>query len=102
MKGEKLSLATGLSQIPKKLKIGFHIYKVQKVPYWEGGDDGDAGMIDYEKGVIYINSKMPQTEQERTLFHEIGHSINTVIDHTLLESLSEQLYQVLHDNKLLR
>jgi hypothetical protein len=89
-------------KIPKKIKIGGHTVKV----------DCSKELIDEEgfweskKGKISICSKLPQTHKEATLIHEIFHVINTTLDgdkigHSLLDSLSEQFYQVLKDNKLL-
>ena len=54
-----------------------------------------------------ISKDLPQTHKEATLIHEIFHVMNSTIGvskvgHSLLDSLSEQFYQVLHDNKMLR
>jgi len=84
-------------EIPKKLKIGGHIFKVKVRDYKE-----DYGDLDMETSTITINKKLPQTNKESTLLHEIFHAINTTLNHELLDSLAEQLYQVLHDNKLLK
>ena len=93
-------------KIPKKLKIGGHTYEVRLV------DDGEAlfldgeGAISRDTHIIEINSRYPQSEKEATLLHEIFHALNATFDegtnHMLVESLSQQLYQVLKDNKMLR
>lgn len=91
-------------RIPKKLKIGGHSIKivVGKVA------EGDCGEFDVMKNQIIINKNLPQSQQEATLIHEIFHVLNTTFDnghnfsHSLLDSLSEQFYQVLSDNKLLK
>lgn len=88
--------------IPKKIKIGGHWFKITK----ETGS-GNMGWCDSEKNVINIGPKAPQSQQEATLIHEIFHALNTTFSgghnfsHALLDSLSEQFYQVLSDNKLL-
>lgn len=90
-------------KIPKKLKVGGHIIKVKMME----NDSGKYGAFDSSKGEIYICGSVPQTQQEETLIHEIFHVMNSTFSdtkegHTLLDSLSAQFYQVLHDNKLLR
>lgn len=86
--------------MPTSLKIGGHIYQVRVVSAWEGKDDGDFGMTDPETQTIYIYSKLAKTEQEATLIHEIFHVINHGLTESLLDSLSEQMYQVLKDNEI--
>lgn len=89
--------------IPKQLKIGGHIVTVdctQEIP----GADGDFSS---EKNLIRISKELPQSQKESTLIHEIFHAINSELDgivlgHIMMESLSQQLYQVLADNKLLK
>jgi hypothetical protein len=38
----------------------------------------------------------------QALIHEAMHFMNSSLNHALLDSLAEQIYQVLADNKLLR
>lgn len=88
--------------IPKKIKVGGHEYSVNVIPTWDTFEDGDYGETNPRTGMIYIDSDLIQTEQESAFFHEIFHIINKTLNHELLDSLSEQLYQVLADNKLLK
>lgn len=81
--------------IPKKLKIGAHTYKVLVKEL-----DVNFGQVDREKNIISISDKLPQNQQEVTLIHEILHALNNELDHTFLDSLAEQFYQVIKDNKL--
>lgn len=93
-------------KIPKKLKIGGHSYEVRIVK------DGDIlffageGATSRSSHIIEISEDYPQSEKEATLLHEIFHALNSQFDeginHILIESLSQQLYQVLSDNKMLR
>jgi len=90
-------------KIPNELKIGGHIIKVdmsQKL-------DGANGKFEYDENTIYICKTLPQSQKESTLIHEIMHGLNSTfmdrdLGHLLLDSLSEQLYQVLKDNNLLK
>lgn len=89
-------------KIPKQLKIGGHVIKIVRdleLP-------GENGNADTEKNQINICKNLPQSQKESTLIHEIFHFLNTTMDgdigHMLMDSLSEQFYQVLKDNKMLR
>ena len=84
-------------KIPKKLKIGAHTYQIKFI---EGLDK--CGSTNRDKQVILVGEEMPQTQREVTLIHEILHAINNEIDHALLDSLAEQMYAVLKDNKLIK
>lgn len=89
-------------KIPKKLKIGSHTFKILK-----GRNPHYMGETDTKQNKIWIDEDMPQDQQEATLIHEIMHAINTTfgnkdMEHALLDSLSEQMYQVLRDNRLLK
>lgn len=68
--------------------------------------DDIMGEADIFTNEIKINNKLPQSQQEATLFHEVLHFLNWTLDsepmgHIFIESLAEQLYQVLAENKLL-
>lgn len=90
-------------KIPKKLKIGGHIYKIDSTEEL----DGISGDTDSVKNVIRLSKTLVPSQREATLIHEIFHAINTTFGstndgHRFLDSLSEQLYQVLSDNKMLK
>ena len=87
--------------IPKRLKIGGITYKVIEAEDWLERNDAD-GMLDARTNTIYIHTKLSPEFKNITLIHEALHCMNSTIDHIALDSLAEQLYQVLHDNKLLR
>ena len=99
-------------KIPSKLKVGGHTYKVIKnfkftqEPKLVGQADHDLGEIrvsPYESsGNHRISSRV-----EETFIHEILHCINNVYnENKFIEEdigrLSQGLYQVLKDNRLLR
>lgn len=83
--------------IPKAVKIGGINYQVILAEKWveSGGDDGQ---LDLETNIIYINSKLSQEAKEVTFIHECLHAMNSTIDHVALDSLAEQLYQLIADN----
>lgn len=64
------------------------------------------GEAQTNRNLIRICKTLPQSQKEGTLIHEIFHFLNTSLDdgigHALLDSLSEQFYQVLKDNRMLR
>ena len=82
--------------IPKKLKIGAHTFKVRVVPL------DKCGELDRERMTISLDDRLHESQRGATLFHEIFHGINNELDHTILDSLAEQLYQVFSDNDLLK
>jgi hypothetical protein len=45
-------------------------------------------------------SKLSPEAQAVTFLHEVLHAMNSTMDHTFLESLAEQIYQFLHENKM--
>jgi len=79
--------------IPKKLRIGAHTFKIQIK------DIEACGYTDRNKIIIAISDQLTQSQKESTLIHEIFHVLNNELDHALLDSLSEQLYQVIKENK---
>lgn len=88
-------------EFPDRLKIGGHLVRIELVDIEDNGDS------DLEKCRIRINKNLPRTQQEATLIHEIFHFLNTTMDddtlgHAFLDGTSEQLYQVLKDNDLLK
>lgn len=83
----------------KKLKIGGHKFKVVLRDY---DDSTSCGETNYEEGIIYLNKCLPKTMLTATIIHEAMHVMNTTLEHQLLDSLSEQLFQFLHDNNMLK
>lgn len=91
-------------RIPKQLKIGAHTYKVIQKKI-----DKNCGETDFHKGTITIDTELSESMKGSTLFHEIlCHCINTTftgeahIAHAFMDSISEQMYAVLSENKLLK
>lgn len=91
-------------KIPKKLKVGGHIYKVILSSDLGENTDGDH---DTETNKIRIRKTLPKSQKEVTFFHEVFHALNSEITnlslgHVVLESLAQQMYQVLKDNNMLK
>lgn len=89
-------------KIPKTLKIGGHVVRIDCSKVLED-ENGHASL---QENTIRVCASLPKSQKEATLVHEIFHFLNTTLDegdgHRLLDSLSEQLYQVLSDNRMLR
>jgi len=79
-----------------KVKIGGHTFKVEVSDL----EDGDCGEINYTNGVISISSNINSSLQQSTLLHEAIHGMNATMNHEFLDSLAEQIFQFLKDNKL--
>ena len=67
---------------------------------------GSSGEYDTVAGTITIDPNYSRSIQGATFIHELLHAINSTLDeipmgHALLDSLAEQIYQALSDNKLL-
>jgi len=90
-------------KIPKKIKIGGHEFKIvfKKASLVDEGN-ADSGSLDTDSNTIEINEKLTQSQKEVTLLHEIFHAMNTELNEVMVESLSQQLYQVFMDNKMFK
>ena len=86
--------------LPKRLKIGGHIIKIKIVSANDIPENESPGFWSIDENIIYIEDKLPQSQQEVSLIHEILHVFNAVSDHEKLEFLAQALYQVLKDNNL--
>ena len=95
-------------QIPEKIKIGWRTYSIEQGERRFGSNGGDLyGEIQYEKGEIYLYEGQSEENKWVTLLHEIIHGIFFMTGQSeyrgnedLTTLLSENLYQVLKDNKL--
>jgi hypothetical protein len=85
-------------KIPERLKIGAHTFTVLIRDLGEK----QCGQTDLVKQTISIDSELTGTMLVTTLIHEIFHVMNTELEHVLLDSLAQQLTQVLLDNDLLK
>jgi len=95
-------------KIPKKLKIGAHIFKVKYFNREAKDLNDNLGSCNCVKCEIVINSdpNISVSQQEETLLHEILEALNynyqLKLSHESLSIIAEGLYQVLKDNKLLK
>ena len=88
-------------KIPKKLKIGGHIYKVVFQKQTDLAEN-DCGKTDRAKGIIAIDTNLIQSEKEATLIHEIIHIINAEYKEVEVDFLAQAIYAVLKENNLLK
>lgn len=82
-------------RIPQTVTVGGRKIKVRLV------EMNDLGIADYEHGLILIKKGMKRSAQEAVFFHELFHHMNSTMNHTVLDSLAEQTYQVLKHNRLI-
>ena len=90
-------------KIPSSLKIGGHVVNVLLID----GMGNDCGSFDLTDNTIRLDKTMTRDNIEVTFIHEILHTLNHTLDsdvmgHAFIESISEQLYQVLKDNDMLK
>ena len=95
-------------QIPKTLKIGNHIYRIE-YPF-KFDDNNHCGETAYQQKEIRITKRDPasgrdaaESHIEETLWHEIVHCIDCEYNDSSLKEievkmLAKGLYQVLMDN----
>lgn len=88
-------------KIPTTVRIGAHKYTIKEVAQSEL-EEPSCGMTDKQKGIIFINKNLMQTEKEATFLHEVLHIINDQIKHETIESLAQQLYAFLKGNKIIK
>ena len=90
-------------KIPKTLKIGGHTVKVVQEKL---RGEPFNGCWEANKNQITIDVELAQSQKESVLIHEVLHVLNSTLGsgmgHNFMDSLAEQIYQVLIDNKLLR
>lgn len=94
-------------KIPKKVKVGPHIYQIKMVTNMNY-EHGSMGITAIDKTTISIDSNSSLTQQEDTLIHEILHTIQHQVnfldtrDHEIEEKgvarLTPLLLQVIRDN----
>ena len=86
----------------KKLKILGHEYKVEHI----SGLGGDCGVMSTAALTIGIDKGLQVSRRREVLLHEILEALNyhleLNLEHPVINQLSEGLYQVLADNKLLK
>ena len=87
-------------KIPKKVKLGGHNYKV-KFTVNTGLNEENCADISRKTDTIYINSSLTKSQQEVSFFHEVLHGINNELSEVTIDSLAEQLYAFLKNNKII-
>lgn len=85
-------------QIPKKLKIGGHIYKITLED--PENIENNCGLQNRARNTIKIRKDLPQSQIEETLIHEVLHAINGDLKEETVDFLAMAIYAILKDNKL--
>jgi hypothetical protein len=88
-------------KIPTSLKIGAHTYTVIRAKL-----DDKVGETDSCACTITLHDDLKPSVLGATFLHELIHACNstlgdTALGHALIDSLAEQLFDVLHNNHLL-
>lgn len=81
-----------------KIKIGAHDINIRHIEL-----ENDNGSFDWNTNTITLSSKLPPDQTFSTLIHEWLHVCNSTLDndtlgHALLDSIAEQLAQIMWDN----
>ena len=98
-------------RIPKKLKVGGHIYKVDDNYTFKERTD-ISGQAKHEDGHIRMTRKtqsgvpVTRSKMEQCFIHELLHCVDATynadkLDEETIMRMSEGLYQVLNDNEML-
>ena len=101
-----MSKGANKMKIPKTIKIGgFNYQVILKDRYKEDGST-DLGTHSVHQLKIWIDREMVQQQQEETLLHEIIEAINDhndlKLEHNQISGISNNIYQVLKDNQLIK
>ena len=99
-------------KIPKSLKVGGIIYKIEKKRVLDKGENKFSGVAKHRQAIIKIalydneGELYDKRKLEECFIHEILHCVDDIynnqkLDEDMVERLSQGLYQVLKDNKLL-
>jgi hypothetical protein len=98
---EKISKTNSIKEkLPKSLKIGPIRYRLKVVP--EKEIEGDLGETFFKEKIIKINETLPEEVLQATLMHEILHGIDYLMDHEIVEMLSNSLCLLFKENKKLK
>lgn len=92
-------------RIPKKIKGYGSTYSVVQRKNLKDKDGKWDGLVSHAKRQIKIEKLQHHSDREESLLHEILHIVNrnerTKLSEKKVERISQGLYQVLRENKLL-
>lgn len=91
--------------LPSRIKVGGHVFRVFIGDLEE--PDKHFAETDRLTNTITLAFELSRSQQWSSLIHEVLHIMNAQLDenptaHMLLDSLSEQFFQVLADNGMLK
>lgn len=84
-------------KLPKSIKIGGIVYKVDIVPM---GDD--LGQTDFRTSEIRISKDLNDNQKLASFIHEAIHCVNTQLTEEQVDYLALSLNQIIVDNKLFK
>ena len=84
-------------KIPKSVKIGGIVYKVDIVPM---GDD--LGQTDFRTSEIRISKDLNDNQKLASFIHEAIHCVNTQLTEEQVDYLALSINQIIVDNKLFK
>ena len=99
-------------KIPSKIKVGGMTYKIDQVSSYDMAKGCDNwGKTDFSTLSIKVDKELPQERKEESFLHEVFHTImhSTGLFREVKEKeedfvlrISQAVYQVFKDNKLLK
>lgn len=84
-------------KLPKSIKIGGIVYKVDIVPM---GDD--LGQTDFRTSEIRISKDLNDNQKLASFIHEVIHCVNTQLTEEQVDYLALSINQIIVDNKLFK
>ena len=84
-------------KLPKSIKIGGIVYKVDIVPM---GDD--LGQTDFRTSEIRISKDLNDNQKLASFIHEAIHCVNTQLTEEQVDYLALSINQIIVDNKLFK
>jgi hypothetical protein len=89
-------------QIPKEVKIGGGVYKIEMVDNCEADDRNTAGIIQYSKNLIQLRKDIYGDYLDYVFIHELFHGIYEHCgfeqNENEVDRLSRALHMVIKDN----
>lgn len=89
-------------KIPKRIKVGGQVYKVEKTDKLNLGSANYSGEIDYVNLIIRICPTV-EAKMELDFLHEMFHAIHSFLgysehDEKKIDELANALYMIIRDN----
>ncbi len=87
--------------LPRRVKIGAHVYKIKMSGKKELGED-NIGLVDSEMDTIWVSRKLSRSRKVEILLHECLHAMLSGREFSdeepIISALGESLAQLFADN----